>query len=273
MDWPTTSLALCLLAAAIGVALRERLLRQRLARGTQSDREGRAAATRMLRLVAGDMRGVALSLLSHPDGTPPQATVSGTARRLLDLSEDVLSQMDAPDAPRHLEESWFALRPVLEFALAQVVGQLGPAERAWRIGGELADIELFADQRAMNHVLVLALSNAAASTRNDDWIEMFGEMQGSEWVLAVQDEGIGLLVMKAGGSTHESRGLGLGLALASSLMSAHGGSLKVETVAQVGTRVRLSFPASRMRTGAEKGTVHDPVGVVVKNAVRQATAP
>ena len=248
MDWLSTTIALCLISAALCMAWRERMLRQRLARGTRGDREGRAEATRMLRLVAGDMRGVALSLLSHPDGTPPQAAVSGTARRLLDLSEDVLSQMESPDAPRQLDETRFALRPVLEFAVAQVAAQLGPAERSWRMGQELADIELLADQRAVNQVLVLALSSAAACTRGDDWIEISGEMQESEWVLAVQDEGIGLPALGAEGPSHESRGLGLGLALARSLMSAHGGGLKVETAAHVGTRVRLGFPVARVRS-------------------------
>ena len=224
------------------------MLRQRLVRGTEGDREGRAAATRMLRLVAGDMRGVALSLLGHADGMPPQATVSGTARRLLDLSEDVLSQTEAPDGARHLEESQFALRPVVEFAVAQVAAQLGPAERAWRIGSELADVEVLADQRAMNQILVLALSSAAASTRGNDWIEVSSDMQGGEWVLAIQDEGIGLPVPAAGASGHEARGLGIGLALARSLMAAHGGTLKVESVARVGTRVSLGLPTGRVRS-------------------------
>ena len=201
----------------------------------------------MLRLVSGDMRGVALSLLSHAEGMPPQATVSGTARRLLDLSEDVLSQTEAPDTARHIDESRFALRPVVEFAVAQVAAQLGSAERAWRIGGELADVELLADQRAMNQILVLALSSAAASTRGDDWIELSAEMQGSEWVLAIQDEGIGLPVPVVGSLGHEARGLGIGLALARSLMAAHGGTLKVESVARVGTRVSLGLPAARVR--------------------------
>ena len=248
MDWVSTALALILLAVALCLAARERLLRQRLVRGTEGDREGRAAATRMLRLVAGDMRGVALSLLGHADGMPPQATVSGTARRLLDLSEDVLSQTEAADRTPHLEETRFALRPVVEFAVAQVAAQLGPAERAWRIGSELADVELLADQRAINQVLVLTLSSAAASTRGDDWIEISTSIDGGEWVLTIQDEGIGLPVPAAGGSGHEARGLGIGLALARSLMAAHGGTLAVESVVRVGTRVSLGLPAGRVRS-------------------------
>ncbi len=250
MDRLTTIVSLCLIVAAVGMAWRERVLRQRLVRGTQDDREGRAAATRMLRLVAGDMRGAALSLLGHAGAAGGHdSAISGTARRLLNLSEDVLNQTDTPDAPRRLEEVLVALMPAVEFAVAQVAAQLGSAGRAWRIGPELAEVALFADQRALNQVLVLVLSSAAASTRGDDWIEISGAATVGEWVLMVQDEGIGLPMLHGEGDAHEARGLGLGLALAKSLMAAHGGTLRVETAARVGTRVRLGFPADRLRGG------------------------
>jgi signal transduction histidine kinase len=250
MDRLINVVSLGLIAAAVLMAWRERVLRQRLVQGTRGDREGRAAATRMLRLVAGDMRGVALSLLGHV-GTvgPGDAAISGTARRLLNLSEDVLNQTDTADRPRRLEEAQFALAPVVEFAVAQVAAQLGPAGRAWRIGPELSEVALFADQRALNQVLVLVLSSAAASTRGDDWIEISACAGGGEWALVVQDEGIGLPMLHGDGDGHEARGLGIGLALAKSLMAAHGGTLRVETAARVGTRVRLGFPVERLRGG------------------------
>jgi signal transduction histidine kinase len=204
----------------------------------------------MLRLVAGDMRGAALSLLGHAEAVGAgDAAISGTARRLLNLSEDVLNQTDTPDAPRRLEEALFAVMPAVEFAVAQVAAQLGPAGRAWRIGPELAEVALFADQRALNQVLVLVLSSAAASTRGDDWIEISGAPSGGEWVLVVEDEGIGLPMLHGDSDAHEGRGMGLGLALAKSLMAAHGGTLRVETAARVGTRVRLGFPLERLRGG------------------------
>jgi signal transduction histidine kinase len=250
MDRWTWILSLCLIAAAIGMAWRERVLRQRLVRGTQGDREGRAAATRMLRLVAGDMRGAALSLLGYAEAAGSgDPAISGTARRLLNLSEDVLNQTDVPDGPRRLDEALFAVMPVVEFAVAQVAAQLGTAGRAWRIGPELADVALFADRRALNQVLVLVLSNAAACTRGDDWIEISGSAAEGEWALVVQDEGIGLPVLPGDAEANDGRGLGIGLALAKSLMAAHGGTLRVETAARVGTRVRLGFPVARLRGG------------------------
>jgi signal transduction histidine kinase len=252
MDRLSSFVAICLAAAAVAMAWRERVLRQRLARGTRDDREERAAVTRMMRLVAGDMRGFALSLLDHAQTSGgSDAAISGTARRLLTLSDDVLSQTDAPDGPPRLQESRFLLMPVLEFAVAQVAAQLGPAGRAWRIGPELNDVSLIADQRALNQILVLVLSSAAASTRAGDWIEITGALQENallekDWALTVQDEGIGLPMLQGDCEAHEARGVGFGLALARNLMAAHDGTLKVETAARVGTRVRLAFPAARL---------------------------
>ncbi len=151
---------------------------------------------------------------------------------------------------RRLEETQFAVLPVVEFAVAQVASQLGPNGRGWRIGREMAETALHADQRALNQILVLVLSSAAASTRGGDWIEISCAIDGGEWVLVVQDDGVGLPVLLGEADGHDMRGLGFGLALAKSLMLAHGGSLKVETAPTVGTRVRLGFPAERVHQAA-----------------------
>ena len=62
----------------------------------------------------------------------------------------------------------------------------------------------------------------------------------------MQDEGIGLPVAANDQHVEESRGIGLRLTLARSLMQAHSGALTVESAERVGTRVRLSFPARRL---------------------------
>jgi signal transduction histidine kinase len=200
---------------------------------------------RLLRLAASDQRNIALTLFGHAQHAPDPA-LTGIARRLFDMSETLVSQTESPNHPRRLTEEAIEVMPVVEFAVAQIASHLGPSRRAWRIEANLAEIRLWADRRALNQVLVNVLSGAAATTRNGDWIELCAEQGAEEWAILVQDEGIGLPVAQTDGRPMESRGLGLQLALARSLMQAHGGSLTVESTERVGTRVRLSFPGGRV---------------------------
>jgi len=103
-------------------------------------------------------------------------------------------------------------------------------------------------------VLTRVLTNAARFTRHQDWIDITverqdGKRQEAGLVLVIADEGIGLPAAPPPGAAAppgNSRGVGLGLTLARSLMHAHGGSLQVESHARVGTRVSLTWPADRI---------------------------
>jgi signal transduction histidine kinase len=245
LDSSALMLALAALASVVG--FREVLRRRSLERVYTTMQSGHDTAIRLLRLAATDQRNVALALFGHAQSAqPPDGELTGLARRLLDLSEDLSQQTETPDAPRYLQEEEILLMPVVEFAMAQVAAHLGPGRRAWRLGPALEPIKLFADRRAINQVLVNVLSGAAATTRHGDWIELSGETNPSGWSLVVQDEGIGLPVAANDSHHAQSRGIGLRLTLARSLMQAHGGTLTVESAERIGTRVRLSFPTVRV---------------------------
>ena len=136
--------------------------------------------------------------------------------------------------------------PVILFAAEQVAAYLGPGRRAWRLDPAFTRIRLRADRRALNQVLVNVLSGAAASTRNGDWIDLTAERTADRFTILVQDEGVGLPVARSEAHCREGRGIGLRLTLARSLMQAHGGSLIVDSVERVGTRVRLELPIDRL---------------------------
>jgi two-component system cell cycle sensor histidine kinase PleC len=119
----------------------------------------------------------------------------------------------------------------------------------------LSHIILVADRRALNQILTAVLTNAAAGTSEGDWIELTAEQDSENWSLCIQDEGVGLdLAAPPAPPTGETwrvsdtRGIGPGLALSASLMRAHGGALRVEAAMRIGTRVRLSFPKTRLLT-------------------------
>lgn len=209
------------------------------------DRE--QALRRLARLTASDLRGPALSLLSHAEQTPPphRAALVGLCRHLLDLAENLVEATEQSAAHRLREES-VQLGPLLQFVVAQISSSLGPGHRAWRIAPDLDQVALLADRRALHQVLLRVLSSAALATADGDWIDITGASEADGWTLAVADEGTGLALQRTDGAGTDTRGVGVGLYLARSLMQAHGGALAMESAARIGTRACLRFPVARV---------------------------
>jgi signal transduction histidine kinase len=233
---------LCLLMVAAWAVERRRAAD--CARALTAARAAHQDAVRLLRLTAGDLRAPALALKSHAE--QGDTALLALSRRLLDLAEWLLDQTEQPDAPRQLTDETLQVAPLLDFVVAQVSGQLGPGQRAWHIAGDLAGVVLRADRRAVHQVLLRVVSAAALATRDKDWIDIHADTRDQGWALVVEDEGTGLPVEQLSTKGTESRGLGVGLALARSLMLAHGGSLTIESAPQVGTRAVIQFPRERL---------------------------
>jgi signal transduction histidine kinase len=208
----------------------------------------RQDAVRLLRLTAGELRAPALTLKGHAERglALPGAGLLAVAQRLLDIAQGLLDETEQPDAERKLVEEQFCLGPLLDFVVAQVAAQLGPGSRAWHIADDVRGAALLADRRAVHQVLLRVITAAALATRDADWIDIRAATQDDGWALVVEDEGNGLPVESMAERGPESRGIGVGLALARSLMQAHGGSLTIESAAQVGTRAVIRFPRARL---------------------------
>jgi signal transduction histidine kinase len=225
---------------------RERGRRLALERTWLITGQSRESLVRLLRLAAADQRDIALGLMAHAQAEGAAPALAGLAHRLLELSDNLLGETVSPDEPRHLKDEVLVLMPVVEFAMAQVAAQLGPGRRAWRIDPAFETARLLADRRALNQVLVHVLAGAASATRDGDWIDLSLQEDRDGVSIVVQDEGVGLALARHRPHAEESRGIGLRLTLARSLMHAHGGSLSVQSAERVGTRVRLCFPPERI---------------------------
>ena len=238
-----------LAALASGVFLRERRLRLAAADMVAGSSDRLAGFLRFQRLTAGELRGVAVTLLGHSQATthPSSDVFDGVAHKLIGISDDLLRRGVAPEVAHVIEAEIIELVPVLEFAVSQIAAGLGPGKRAWRIGSIPDKTMVFADRRALNQILVTVLSSAATSTREGDWIDVSLHTNDHAWQLRIEDEGTGLAVGRGNGRGSENRGMGYGLTLARSLMHAHGGQLEVQSTAQIGTSVRLIFPAGAAR--------------------------
>jgi signal transduction histidine kinase len=211
-----------------------------------ADRAEARELRRVARLAAGDLRGPALGLLGHAAHVPPPlgASLIAVCRDILDVTNALVDLTEAPGAPRPLRLEDVRLGPLLDFVVAQVAGQLGPGQRAWRQDSAAHQVCLRADRRALHQILLRLLTSAALSTGEGDAIGLSVGVAEGHCTIVIEDEGAGLAVARIAGGVAETRGLGVGLVLVRALVAAHGGSLQFESASLVGTRAVLQLPGA-----------------------------
>ena len=148
----------------------------------------------------------------------------------------------------------------------------------------ISDGELIADKRACRQIVLNLLSNAVKFTDPGGRVTVGAEIVGDAMHIHVADTGIGIpaeSLPRVGDPFFQVRadydrgfeGAGLGLSLVRGLIGLHGGALRLESVAGVGTRVTARLPlvcrcesksgraaASRLETAADFGPGAAPRG-------------
>jgi signal transduction histidine kinase len=224
---PLICLALC--AAAIWLA-------SNALRAEQS-------ALRVMRLSARELRHVGTALHGRDN-----AGLAIAAAHVLSVA-DALHQHGAYPPPT-IVDSLIDVDAMLAEAVAAAADSLRPGTRLWRLPPPSRTF-LRADARALHHIIAHVLADAVRATAEQDWIEITITPTATEFVIAVRDEGAGLLLpFQAGKTPRDSRGIGLRLTLARRLMLAHAGSLDIDTTRGVGSIVSLKFPIARARAMA-----------------------
>ena len=159
----------------------------------------------------------------------------------------------ASAGPRSLSEEKVELAPLLQEVLAGVAAQLGQGRRQWRLAQGFAGLSVQADRRALRGALSQVVARAARLTREGDWIDLHPVVTSESLAIVVEDEGAGLgaedLATGCASAAEHTRGLSFGLAVARSLLEAHGGELRLEAQAGIGARAWLVLPRSRMLAG------------------------
>ena len=215
--------------------------------------EGRATShARSLGLLAEEMQASAMALLGLAGQlTLPQGqAVAGEARRVLRLADTVKEALAATAGPRCLTEERVELAPLMREVLAGVTAQLGQGSRQWRLAAEFTGLWLLADRRALHGALSQVVARAARLTRENDWIDLRPVLTSESLAIVVEDEGSGLgaedLATGAEAAKERTRGLSFGLAVARSLLEAHGGELRLEAQPGIGARAWLVLPRTRL---------------------------
>ena len=236
--------------------------------------EGEAFVTRALQLFAHELQAMALTLRGHADQLtaelhPNAPGIAAAAAQLGSLADELGHHLTPAGTSRVLACEDVALFELIQETVALMEAAIHPGRRHWRLLPAAEPITINVDLRAFRLVLMRVLGEAVRSSAHGDWIEIgwgatapatatatagAGATASTDGVvIRIEDEGAGTVLPGAAGARIDSRGIGLRLALARTLVAAHGGTLAVEAQAQVGTRVTIALPADRLRNPRPAG--------------------
>jgi PAS domain S-box-containing protein len=164
-------------------------------------------------------------------------------RRLLDFSR-------RPQSVKQPEPLESTVESVINFLSPQLL-----AKRA-RLTLSLAKAngdKVLADRNQVEALFIILLSNALDAVANDGNITISSRRAGSERIeVAIRDEGCGIdpqdmarIFQPFFSTKPPGKGTGLGLALASSIVEEHGGSMHLESAPGAGTTVYVELPIWR----------------------------
>jgi signal transduction histidine kinase len=198
-----------------------------------------------------------------------------SGRHLLALINDILDLSKIEAGRMELQISTVTLSELLESSVALM------RERATRQGIRLGlEVNptigvIEADERKLKQVLFNLLSNALKFTSSGGHIEVSACGYGSEIVVSVHDDGVGIAAadqtrifeeFQQVGTSQIQEGTGLGLALSLRFVELHGGRLWVESEPGKGSTFTFTLPRThRAGAGAENDGSSDPesAGVAV----------
>ncbi|ELY77605.1 PAS domain S-box protein [Natrinema gari] len=170
------------------------------------------------------------------------------AERMRDMIEGLL-------AYSRVETQGTPLEPVdLESILESVLADLQLRIEETNADIEIADLpRVEGDARQLRQVFQNLLSNAIEYTDGEPpRIAVDADRRGSEWLISVRDEGIGIApgdqdrvfeVFQRLHSRENYSGTGIGLALSQRIIERHGGEIRVDSEPGVGSTFSLTLPA------------------------------
>jgi CheY-like chemotaxis protein/two-component sensor histidine kinase len=184
---------------------------------------------------------------------------------LLDVSRIAMGKVK-------LKRTTLDVREVITRASDSVGPLMASKNHDLRVTLPAGPLSAFADAARLEQVVSNLLTNAAKFTDNGGTIAVAGSLEGTNVVIRVQDNGVGIapemltqifgLFTQVDHSLDRSQGgLGIGLKLVKSLVKMHGGSVEVASDgAGNGTEFTVRVP-SKPRTGVtpeEKGPADPP---------------
>jgi PAS domain S-box-containing protein len=203
--------------------------------------------------------------------------VNESGRGLLEVINAILDMSRLESSDMSLQETVFPLaEAILEAERLTVTRAEGknihlhfPRVAATPAGAGDGDLDpgllIRAEPRAFRQILMNVLSNAIKFTSSGGTVRLEVSIRrNGDLAIEIVDTGIGMdanlvplltVPFTQGGSawTRRKGGIGLGLAIARKLLDRHQGGFEVESTPEVGTKVTLIFPATRLHWNEANG--------------------
>lgn len=247
-------------SALVGSAL-ERIHYIEVARESAVQIEGERLRNTLLSAISHDLRtplasivGLSESLqLTRPLLSPEQNNIAtamaATARRMSALVSNLLDMARLESGVVHLDLQWQPVEEVIGSAIAAAT----PAMSHHRVEVVIAeDMSLVRfDAVLMERVLVNLLENAARYTPAGSSVRIAARVADGNFELVVSDDGPGLPAgresdmfrkFERGRRESATPGVGLGLALCSAIVEAHGGRITAGSSPEGGARFTIRLP-------------------------------
>jgi PAS domain S-box-containing protein len=181
---------------------------------------------------------------------------SGTM--LLHHINDVLDLAKIEAGRRELQPEWFGFADAANDAMLVIRQRAQDAGVALKAEVPQSMPPVHADRRAIGQVLVNLLTNAVKFTPRGGEVALSVDWNDRDFTIKVSDTGVGIapeMLERLGTPffqvqqtyTRSHEGTGLGLAITKSLVTMHGGDLKIASVPGKGTTITVTLPRPQVQ--------------------------
>jgi PAS domain S-box-containing protein len=205
------------------------------------------------------LKSAALGPLGHPEYLGHAQEINNSGKYLLTVINSLLEYTRAESGHLRLENILVDPMAEAKVCLRLFEEQVESKMLDLRIAPVTEDFMLMLDRGKLRQVLINLISNAIKFTPDHGRIALSARLTPERaCVISVEDNGIGMTqadiatALQPFGQTSQDLnrgqdGAGLGLPLAKSLAELHGGTLEITSTRHVGTTVRITLPADRVK--------------------------
>jgi two-component system sensor histidine kinase KdpD len=200
------------------------------------------------------IKAAVTSLLGNPAGSDHEllTIINEEADRLNQLAAEVVAMARIEAGKLHLEKQAVAVPDIISGALAELPGSLKGRRFALHVPANLPPAE--ADSEFVQQVVKQFVENALKYSPDGAPISISAELQGGKIVIGVADRGPGIednertrifdKFFRGRRHRFDTKGTGMGLAIAKGIVEAHGERIWVESEPGQGSAFYFSLPVS-----------------------------